>query len=249
MEPIYIQNFTVDDACVDRYGRMKPSVMLYLAQEMGGRHSELMTLDYDTLANQRLFWAVTRHRVQISRTPMRGETIRVETWPLPATRATFPRSVVAYDESGNECFRAITLWVLMDLDTRKMITPGKSGISVIGTLRGNELPAPGGIIPRPIGDVVLRRVAFSDLDRNGHMNNTRCMDWIADLLPSSFHAVHTVKEFTVCYLTEAREQETLELGWELADDSSAQFDAHCGSGEEKRRVFSAKLYFDSEVVL
>lgn len=245
MEPIYVCNFHVDDAGVDRYGRMKPAMMLYLAQEMGGQHSALMELDYDTLASRRMFWAVTRHRVQISRTPMRGETIRVETWPLPATRATFPRSVVAYDSEGNECFRAITLWVLMDLDTRKMILPGKSGISVLGTLRGNELPAPGGLIPRPAGKTEHRKVVFSDLDRNGHMNNTRCMDWVADLLPSDFHAEHSVKEFTVCYLAEGREQEDLELSWELDESGEMQVDARCGSSEDAHRVFSARLFFDN----
>lgn len=243
MEPIYVQNFTVDDLTVDRYGRMKPSMILYIAQEMGGRHSALMSLDYDTLASRRLFWAVTRHRVQISRMPQRGETLRVETWPLPATRVAYPRSVVAYDENGDECFRAITLWVLMDLDTRNMILPGKSGIVVSGTIRGNELPSPGGLIPRPIGNTCTRKVAFSDLDRNGHMNNTRCMEWIADLLPSSFHAGHTVKEFTVCYLSEAREQQELLLNYELPEGDILQVDAH-SIGEESHRVFSAKLLFD-----
>ncbi len=248
MEPIYVQNFTVDDLTVDRYGRMKPSMVLYLAQEMGGRHSALMSLDYDTLASRRLFWAVTRHRVQISRMPQRGETLRVETWPLPATRVAYPRSVVAYDENGDECFRAITLWVLMDLDTRNMILPGKSGIVVSGTIRGNELPSPGGLIPRPIGTAQHRRVVFSDLDRNGHMNNTRCMDWIADLLPSEFHAGHTVGEFTVCYLAEALEQQTLKLNWELTADPSIQVDA-VTAGEDSHRVFSARLFFQNTDIL
>ena len=135
MEPIYVQNFTVSDAFVDCYGRMKPSMILYIVQEMGGRHCELLKLDYDTLAGRQLFWAVTRHRVQITRMPVRGETIRVETWPLPATHAAFPRSVVAYDAQGNEVFRCMTLWVLMDRNTRRMITPGKSGIILAGTHR------------------------------------------------------------------------------------------------------------------
>lgn len=246
MEPIFVQNFTVDDSNSDRYGRLKPSAILYLAQEMGGQHSALMSLDYETLAGQGMFWAVTRHRVQISRLPARGESIRVETWPLPATRTTYPRSVVAYDAQGCECFRAITLWVLMDLDTRRMILPGKSGISVVGTLRGNELPAPGGLIPRAAVNRTRRPVVFSDLDRNGHMNNTRCMDWIADLLPSSFHAGHTAKEFTVCYLAEGREQEEIEMNWELAPDGSMQVDAFCG--EDAHRVFSAKVFYDDGVM-
>lgn len=249
MEPIYVRNFTVEDAYVDRYGRMKPSQILYLAQDMGGRHSALMSLDYDTLAGRNLFWAVTRHRVQVSRMPMRGETLRVETWPLPTTRAAFPRSVVAYDAQGNEVFRCITLWVLMDLNTRKMIVPGKSGIIVAGTLRGNELPAPNGLIPKPLGTQTSRTVAFTDLDRNGHMNNTRCLDWIADLLPSRFHESHTVTDFTVCYLAEARELQELRLNWDMSDGCTLQVDATTGAGEESHRVFSAKLYFDDNGVL
>ena len=249
MEPIYVRNFTVEDAYVDRYGRMKPSQILYLAQDMGGRHSALMSLDYDTLAGRNLFWAVTRHRVQVSRMPMRGEALRLETWPLPTTRAAFPRSVVAYDAQGNEVFRCITLWVLMDRNTRKMIVPGKSGIIVAGTLRGNERPAPGGLIPKPLGTQTSRTVAFTDLDRNGHMNNTRCLDWIADLLPSRFHESHTVTDFTVCYLAEAREQQELRLNWDMSDGCTLQVDATTGAGEESHRVFSAKLYFDDNGVL
>lgn len=248
MEPIYVRNFTVEDDYVDRYGRMKPSQILYLAQDMGGRHSSLMSLDYDTLAGRNLFWAVTRHRVQISRMPMRGENLRVETWPLPTTRVAFPRSVVAYDAQGNEVFRCITLWVLMDRNTRKMILPGKSGIIVAGTLRGNELPAPAGLIPKPLGTQVTRTVAFTDLDRNGHMNNTRCLDWIADLLPSRFHQHHTVTDFTVCYLAEAKEQQKLGLNWEMSDGCTLQVDA-VDTGEEAHRIFSAKLYFEDSGVL
>lgn len=234
---------------MDRYGRMKPSAILYLAQEMGGRHSALMSLDYDSLARRNLFWAVTRHRVQVTRLPALGEKVRVETWPLPTTRAAFPRSVVAYDAQGNELFRCITLWVLMDLDTRKMIVPGKSGIMVVGTIRGNELPAPAGLIPKPLGTQSLRTVAFTDLDRNGHMNNTRCMDWIADLLPSRFHERHSVTDFTVCYLAEAREQQELRLNWNLADGCTLQVDASTGEGEDAHRVFSAKLFFENNGVL
>lgn len=243
MNPIYVHNFKIEANSVDCYGRLKPSSILYIAQEMGGMHASLLSVGYDSLAAQRLFWAVTRHRVQITRMPMLGETLRVETWPLPATRVAYPRSVVAYDEQGNECFRAITLWVLMNMDTRQMIMPGKSGISVVGTLRGNELPAPSGLILRKAGTVTTRTVRFSDLDRNGHMNNTRCMEWIADLLPSSFHHDRTVKEFVVCYLAEAREEQELTLNCEFLDDACLQVDSTAGAGDDIHRVFSAKLFF------
>ena len=38
MEPQYVQNFTVDDMAVDRFGYLKPSAILYYAQEVAGAH-------------------------------------------------------------------------------------------------------------------------------------------------------------------------------------------------------------------
>ena len=243
MEPLYTQTIELTDIHVDRYGRMKSSMILYLAQEVAGRHCDLLNVDYDTLLEKRLFWAVTRHRVQITRLPVRGETLRIETWPMPTTKVAYPRSVVAYDAEGNECFRAISLWVLMDIDKRNMILPGKSGVSVEGTLRGNELATPNGLIAKHLGNLVQRRVCFTDLDRNGHMNNTRYLDWIDDLMPSAFHLEHQRREFTVCYLSEALEGQVLNLGWDYLEDGVVQVEARRQGGEKPDRVFAAQFLF------
>lgn len=244
MEPIYQQDFLISDNHVDRFGRLRPSAILYFAQEVAGDHFSLLAMDYDALRKRGLFWAVTRHRVQITRLPVRGETIHVETWPLPTTRVAYPRSMVAYDEKGNELFRSISIWVLMDQEKRNMILPGKSGIAVPGTLRGLELATPAGLMARDLADSRERRVCFTDLDRNGHMNNTRYLDWIADLLPSPFHREHPVKEFTVCYLSEAREGQELQLHWGFVEEGCLQVDAYRTSQEKQERVFSARLLFD-----
>lgn len=243
MGPIYQKEFIIEDNCVDCYGRLKPSTILYFAQEIAGLHCMELSVDYDTLAARRLFWAVTRHKVQISRMPMRGERIRIETWPMPTTRVAYPRSMVAYDETGNECFRLISLWVLMDLDSRNMILPGKSGISVDGTLRGLELSNPLGLVAKPLGSSKSRTVCFTDLDRNGHMNNTKYLDWIADLLPSPFHAQNNLKELTVCYLSEAREGQELEMRWDFLEEGTLQVDAYRMGEEKEERIFSARMVF------
>lgn len=243
MEPIYQQDFQINDNAVNRYGRLKLSMVLYYAQEVAGHHFNEISMDYESLAQRGMFWAIIRQRVQITRMPMLGETIHVETWPMPTTRVAYPRSVVAYDQQGNEVFRCITLWVLMDLNTRGMILPGKSGISVVGTLRGNELAVPGSLAPKVLTRHSRRSVCFTDLDRNGHMNNTRYLDWIDDLLPSAFHEGHSPRELVVCYLSEAREGQELDLCWDFLEDSCLQVDAHRNSGEKDERIFSAKLLY------
>ena len=246
MEPIFRQSYDISAIHVDCFGRLKPSTILYFAQEAAGGHCDLLRLDWDTMAKRHLFWAVIRHRVQITRLPRLGETITVETWPMPTTRTAYPRSIVALDEKGQELFRAISLWVLMDTETRAMVLPGKSGVEVAGLLRGNELAAPGSIHPMVMENTVTRQVGYTELDRNGHMNNTRYLDWIEDLLPSAFHKERSIREFTICYLSEAKEGQKIKLDYQLLDGPVLQVDAHRERTDvsgKTERVFSAQVLY------
>ena len=133
----------------------------------------------------------------------------------------------------------------MDQNTRNMILPGKSSIIVSGTVRGTELSVPSSLCPVKSRNLGSRSVCFTDLDRNGHMNNTRCMDWISDLLPSIFHKDHPVKEFTICYLSEATEGELLDLHWDFLQENLAQVDAYRHNDQaEHTRVFSVRIQFN-----
>ena len=239
MDSVYSQNYVLSALHTDCFGRAKASALLFFAQEVAGQHCRALSVD---LKDTGLFWAVIRHRVQISRLPMQGETITVETWPMPTTRVAYPRSVVAYDENGEEVFRSISLWVLMEQRTRAMILPGKSGIAVPGTARGTELSVPNSLVPRNHDNSVCRSVSFTELDCNGHMNNTRYMDWVDDLLGSDFHRDHPVREFTVCYLNEAREGDEIDLRFELTDGPVLTVDAP-RDDEKKERIFSAQIVF------
>ena len=246
MEPIYRQTLKLSDLHVDCTGRLRPSAILYLAQEAATQHCKELSLDWETLAKKGLFWAVLRHRVQITRLPNRDETITVETWPMPTTRSAFPRATVAYDEKGNEVFRSVALWVLMHTQSRTMVLPGKSGIALEGAVTGKELALPASILPKVLENTASRTVRYSELDRNGHMNNTRYLDWVDDLLSAEFHQAHPVREFTVCYLSESLEGQTIDLNWQLTDGPCLQVDGRrtrTNVPGEYDRVFSVQMLF------
>lgn len=246
MNLVFEQTLTITDIHVDAFGRVKPATLLYFAQEAAGGHCQLLGLDWDTLAKKDLFWAVIRQRVQVTRLPVRGETITVQTWPMPTTRTAFPRATVGYDADGNELFRVMGLWVLMNLKTRAMVLPGKSGVEVPGILRGNELAAPSSLAPTPYENATHRRVLYTELDRNGHMNNTYYLSWLCDLLPSAYHKDHPVKDFTVCYQSEALENQEITLSWQHTEEGLLQVNAHREKTDVpggKDRVFSAQIQF------
>lgn len=246
MENIFRKTFTITAAHSDCFGRAKPSALLYFSQEAAGGHCKLLEVDYDTLKEKGLFWAVIRSRVQVTKLPTLGQTITVETWPMPTTRSSFPRSTVAYDENGQELFRQISLWVLMDANSRSMVLPAKSQVLVEGACRGTELAAPGSIVPKPMENTTLRQVGYTELDRNLHMNNTRYLDWIDDLLPAEFHKNHPLRDLTICYLNEATQGQKINLNWQLGDGPCLQVEG-CRQAENdcsrQERVFAAILSF------
>ena len=132
----------------------------------------------------------------------------------------------------------------MDLNNRSMVLPGKSGIEVAGTLRGNELSTPLGLPAKALANHRSRYVNFTDLDRNAHMNNTKYLDWIYDLLGSRFHGSHTIREFTVCYLNEAREGQKLDMSWDFPEEGCLIMDIHRSQEDKTDRIFAAKVLFD-----
>ena len=246
MEPTYQQTFHINDHHSDRYGRLKPGSLLYFIQEVAGIHGASLGVDHETLAKKNLFWAILRTRVQITRLPQNGENITLKTWPMPATRVAYPRSVVAFDEAGNEIFRGISIWVLMDMTSRAMVLPGKSGVSLAGSIQGGELAIPGSLVPRTMENMDSRAVRFTDLDVNGHMNNTKYFEWIWDLLPSQFHQDNPLRELVICYLSEAREGQNLTMNWEFSDGVFQVEGTRENEepGKNPHRVFAAKVLFD-----
>ena len=249
MKPIFTKEYEITDASVDCFDYLKPSTLLFLCQDVAGHHCHLLGADMDALDRKNLFWAIIRQKVQITRLPRSGEKIRIETWPMPTTRTCYPRSTVAWDEAGNELFRSIGMWVLMDQTSRAMVLPGKSGVDVQGLLTGTELASPGSLSPREMENLHTRRVCYTDLDRNIHMNNTKYLEWMSDLLPASFHREKKVQEFTVCYHAEAREGDTLRLSWQLQDDVLQVESWRSDSGEgPSHRVFAAQVHYGSEIL-
>ncbi len=243
---MFSQTHTLTGLHTDRFGRLKLSTLLYFAQAAAESHCVELALDWDTLNKQNLFWAVVRHKVQISRLPLVGETVTVKTWPMPTTRSAYPRACAGYDQKGNELFRCISLWILMDTNTRAMVVPSKSGVQVEGMLTGNELTPPSSLAPCPYANHSQCIVGYTELDRNGHMNNTKYLDWVTDLLTSAFHETHTAKEITICYLNEAKEGQEIHLHSHLQDGPCLCVEGTRNdenSAEKQERVFAVQVQF------
>ncbi len=246
MEPIYRTQFTISIHDCDCFGRLKPSSLVAMMQQVSSNQCLQLNLGWEDLAKKNMFWAIIRQKVLIEQLPTLGQTVTIETWPGKTSRVAYPRSTIGYDAQGKELFRAISLWVLMDMDSRAMILPDESGISVSGYVRGDELTLPRSLALRHLSGHAHRQVMYSHLDMNGHMNNAKYLDWMEDLLPSFFHKEHPIKGFTINYFSEAREGEDIQLQYELTPEGQLMIEASRPESElpaEHHRVFAIQASY------
>ncbi|MFR8333300.1 MAG: hypothetical protein ACLU9S_13830 [Oscillospiraceae bacterium] len=121
------------------------------------------------------------------------------------------------------------------------VAAGRSGAqrqrhSVPGLLRGGELVIPWAL-PQHYDNQELRRVRYSELDCNGHLSNTKYLNWMEDLLPTQWHRDHVLSKVHICYLNEARADQEIALSWVLEDGAMA-LEGRRETGETANRVFA-----------
>ena len=228
----YKEEVVIRTCNCDLAGQWRPSAILETMREIAGAHSELLGAGRNVLIQQGVVWILTRLEVVMDRYPKIGERISVETFPMTVRRWFFPRYFIFRDESGNEIGRAGSLWALLDINTRKMVSPD----DVKKLMPDNsDLLAPLGL-PATVAEVSGTLEAsdfmpvYTDLDVNMHVNNTRYMDWCCNALGIDTMSKYCLGRFAVNYDAELRAgQEVHAELRKLANDFS-----FCGFHDGKR---------------
>lgn len=209
----YEEDLLIRTSISDVNGTWRPGAILEAMQEMAGTHSALLGCGRDVLLPKGMVWILSRTELQMDRYPAIGETIHIKTMPMPLRRFFFPRYFVFTDEAGHEIGRAGTLWLLLDVKTRRMLPPGE----VAKLMPDNsDLTAPLGMPPTvgllDGGESLLDyRPVYTDLDINGHVNNTKYADWLCNVLGVDTMKQYQLQSIVLNYNAEVLPEHELQL--------------------------------------
>ena len=213
MDKIYQETFLLRTSQCDYRGTWRPSAIFEAMQEASGMHSHLLGCGRDALIQQGFVWVLSRMEVQMGKYPGVGDTVTVETYPMNNRRWFFPRFFIFRNEQGDELGCASSLWVLLDLETRKMAPPDR----VVHLIPDNsDLTAPMGLPSAAVeadGEEsrFTRVPAYTDLDVNNHVNNARYVDWLCDALGYETLERQTLRNICINYEAEVRPDQAVEL--------------------------------------
>ena len=222
MHETFENQFLIRSSETDVSGFCRPSVLLSLMQDVANDHSALQGSSRDVLMEKHgAFWMLVRIWLRLDRPIRQDETLTVRTWQRG------PDKVMVYRDFdlfvGPELVgEAVTAWVVADFESRRMLRPNSIPEIV-------DSPPPETVkdrVLRPIRspkertEIYRRTVRYSDLDVNGHMNNTRYADLAMDAFTPEELAGRFLSELHLNYSMECRAGETilvcraeLEGGW------------------------------------
>lgn len=243
----YSMKIPFDMSDVNGYIKI-PQLILLSLQVSGMQSIELGMSDMYILENYNLVWIITDYNMKIERLPVFDEKITIETYAKSHNRLFCYRAFNIKDEEGNTIIEMVATFVLMDRDTRK-VHPVMSEITDAFDSEFSKTMLRGPRFKELEGGVEQEyRVRFYDLDMNGHVNNSKYLDWVFEVMGADFLTQHVPKKVHLKYvkevlaggvITSQYEQEGLKTQHQISSDGqiNAQAEIEWEEVEEKGWIY------------
>lgn len=194
---------TPDEA--DFTGKWRPGDVFRAMQRAAEIHANELGWGYNVLKEKNIAWVLTRTQLQMEAYPNVWDEITIATWTGLIKHSVFPRYFEFRAKDGRVLGKAVTLWVLLDLEERCMVSADRAKIEVPAD-EGHEPALPFPTAPRELRGIepvkVKKQPVYTDFDINGHVNNTRYIDWLCDLFEPELYREKFICELTVNYAGE-----------------------------------------------
>ncbi len=184
MESIYEKQIYLRSSDFDINKRLLPSAVLDLFQIVAGEHANILGCGSDNLLERELLWVLVRTKYEVYKQPEMYKEVVVKTWPLTPSRAGFQREYLVLSKEGEIFIKGTSEWAVINKNTRRIVTA--QGIYPENFEYFNDKNFTGRL-PKVAdfeksGEGYLVCPGYTQLDINGHVNNTKYANYALDAL-------------------------------------------------------------------
>ena len=169
----------------DRFDRLTPQAALDIFQLVATEHAEKLGIGYGAMLAKNLFWVLVRCRYDLIKNPAYCSDVIVKTWPKKEGRIDFDREYEITDEKGETLVTGTSKWCVVNAATRRISVGGEVRYGDREFYEKTAYPDGLGKIKDFPTDGFLSaagRTRYSDLDHNGHVNNAKYGEYVADAI-------------------------------------------------------------------
>ena len=197
----------------DRNENLRMAGLLGKIASFGGYDYDARGMTREVLLEMGYAFLLSRLAVRVHQRPKYGGTLTVQTWENGAKGVHMQRVFQMKSDEGCLCVSAKSDWILVHPETHKILRP-RSFVhqEFIPCPVEIDCPEPKKIVlpKEDLEELGVRRVAWSDLDGNGHLYSGKYGDIIWDHLPADLQD-EMPRDFYLNYSKEATLGQELRL--------------------------------------
>lgn len=177
---------TISQSDIDMTLRASISTTIGIILNVAGLDAQAKGFGIDAINRDNHTWVLSRFALEIEHLPTLHEELGITTWIGDYNRLISTRNFVITSSSGVEIGGAVSQWCMLDLASRRPIE-----LSLLHEnyeqhiLRDFKSTIPAVKRVPAIAEATsstTHRVAYSDIDFNGHLNSLRYVDLMLTLL-------------------------------------------------------------------
>ncbi|MBQ4056159.1 MAG: hypothetical protein IJD32_03525 [Bacteroidaceae bacterium] len=211
----YSQDYTISCYEADANQLLKPTAMLDWMQEIAGRDATRLGFGYDELKHTQTAWVLSRTHVRFHQYPKWRDLVNLKTWHKGAFKVLYLRDFLLSDHTGNPLVSATTSWLIIDMNTRRMVRNPELASSPETCIFEHAIEQPADKIVLPTDTeptlIASHKVVWSDIDTMAHVNNVKYVCWALDAIEETILQEKPLKEILVNYDSEVLLGEEVEL--------------------------------------
>ncbi len=209
---LYSENFRLRISDFDCYERLNISTVLDLAQDVAGKHADILKIGYNDLIKDNRIFVLLRTRLEILKYPSLYETVNVTTWPREKGRIDFDRDTIIKNKNDEELIKIQSKWAIIDFFKRTIVFPRNINYDLKECIKEKTFDTPFNKIEDfDISglEAYKQKINFLDLDHNMHVNNINYLKYIMNIikLPRNMK----IKYVDIDYLHEIKENDEIEI--------------------------------------
>jgi acyl-ACP thioesterase len=246
MIAVWQETFPINFGAIDRSDRLTLASTFDFFQEAAINHAEHLGVGRESLARTGQAWILSRISVLMERRPKWSEPVTVRTWPRGSDRLFAVRDYDIRDNADRPLVRGRSNWLVLDMEKRRPLRvqqfmdklPLNEGLDALPGGGGGLEPGEG---LKAAGE---RTARYSDIDYNGHVNNTRYIQWIQDITDPDVLTNAAQLRLDINYLHEVKPGETIGLWTAPISTEATVYEGR--RPEDGQAVFRAELRTTNE---
>ncbi len=211
--------------------RMKASMVsiLRLFEDIALQQSESLGVGLEFYNENKIAWMLSKWEIEINRLPMFDDIVTIITEPKAFKDFYANRSYTVKDVSGANLITAKTLWLYIDLNTKRPkrvdeVMYQKYGLTIESEKIFSKLDQIEKI--NSYSSAKSFKVRRRDIDTNLHANNSSYVEWALETLPLEFLSSNSISKMQVQYKKELKLDDELISHANLEENAEGSIGYH-----------------------